>query len=88
MFKTGVGAAPKNLPPKPSPPKALKKGSKVQETSSHETSKKEELFSKQVGEDAYFVRQDALGVADGVGGWITVQSKGVFILYSCRLSHA
>ncbi|KAH8111617.1 hypothetical protein DFH11DRAFT_590725 [Phellopilus nigrolimitatus] len=23
----------------------------------------------QVGEDAYFVREDALGVADGVGGW-------------------
>ncbi|KAL5480482.1 hypothetical protein ACEPAI_1752 [Sanghuangporus weigelae] len=36
----------------------------------------EELFSLesldravQVGEDAYFVRDDALGVADGVGGW-------------------
>ncbi len=23
----------------------------------------------QVGEDAYFVRDDAMGVADGVGGW-------------------
>ena len=26
-------------------------------------------FSVQVGEDAYFSRHDALGVADGVGGW-------------------
>jgi hypothetical protein len=25
--------------------------------------------SVQVGDDAYFKRQDALGVADGVGGW-------------------
>lgn len=28
-----------------------------------------ELVSVQVGEDAYFIRSDALGVADGVGGW-------------------
>ncbi|KAK0526329.1 hypothetical protein OC835_005325 [Tilletia horrida] len=27
------------------------------------------LRSVQVGEDAYFLREDALGVADGVGGW-------------------
>ncbi|KAL4402925.1 protein serine/threonine phosphatase [Malassezia pachydermatis] len=27
------------------------------------------LLSKQVGEDAYFLKADALGVADGVGGW-------------------
>ena len=26
-------------------------------------------FSMQIGEDAYFHRYDALGVADGVGGW-------------------
>lgn len=23
----------------------------------------------QVGEDAYFIRENAMGVADGVGGW-------------------
>ncbi|WFD36543.1 protein-serine/threonine phosphatase [Malassezia cuniculi] len=27
------------------------------------------LLSQQVGEDAYFLMDDALGVADGVGGW-------------------
>ena len=27
------------------------------------------LKSVQVGEDAYFIRSDSLGVADGVGGW-------------------
>lgn len=26
-------------------------------------------LAEQVGEDAYFVREDAMGVADGVGGW-------------------
>lgn len=26
-------------------------------------------FAHQIGEDAYFIRPDALGVADGVGGW-------------------
>jgi serine/threonine protein phosphatase PrpC len=30
---------------------------------------KDRLRSVQVGEDAYFLRPDALGVADGVGGW-------------------
>ena len=28
----------------------------------------------QVGEDAYFVREDAMGVADGVGGWSSRKS--------------
>lgn len=27
------------------------------------------MTSVQVGEDAYFLRSDSLGVADGVGGW-------------------
>lgn len=30
---------------------------------------KDRLRSVQVGEDAYFLRPDSLGVADGVGGW-------------------
>lgn len=29
----------------------------------------DELLAVQVGEDAYFVRDNAMGVADGVGGW-------------------
>lgn len=29
----------------------------------------EHYYSIQIGEDAYFRRSDALGVADGVGGW-------------------
>ncbi|KAF9963350.1 hypothetical protein BGZ65_004119, partial [Modicella reniformis] len=32
-------------------------------------------FSVQVGEDAYFRRHDALGVADGVGGWCGTTGK-------------
>jgi hypothetical protein len=31
----------------------------------------------QVGEDAYFVRDNAMGVADGVGGWARVKPKGM-----------
>lgn len=36
--------------------------------------------SVQVGEDAYFVRDNAMGVADGVGGWSRVRHPGKFIL--------
>jgi hypothetical protein len=31
-----------------------------------------DYYSVQIGEDAYFRRSDALGVADGVGGWADV----------------
>jgi len=31
----------------------------------------------QVGEDAYFVRDNAMGVADGVGGWARVRHSGI-----------
>lgn len=31
--------------------------------------------SAQVGEDAYFRRSDAIGVADGIGGWSTTAGK-------------
>ncbi|KAJ6580907.1 hypothetical protein B0H19DRAFT_1060608 [Mycena capillaripes] len=31
----------------------------------------------QVGEDAYFVRENAMGVADGVGGWARVKHPGI-----------
>ena len=30
-----------------------------------------------VGEDAYFVRDNAMGVADGVGGWSRVNKNGM-----------
>jgi len=33
----------------------------------------------QVGEDAYFVRENAMGVADGVGGWS--RARGVFFIH-------
>ncbi|KAG0026334.1 hypothetical protein BGZ82_009534, partial [Podila clonocystis] len=40
-------------------------------------------FSVQVGEDSYFRRHDALGVADGVGGWSGANPA----LYSRKLMH-
>ena len=36
--------------------------------------------SIQVGDDAYFKRHDALGVADGVGGWRTHKGKFITLL--------
>lgn len=33
----------------------------------------------QVGEDAYFVRDNAMGVADGVGGWAKHRRSGEFV---------
>lgn len=34
--------------------------------------------SSQVGEDAYFRRSDAIGVADGIGGWSETAGKKFF----------
>lgn len=31
----------------------------------------------QIGEDAYFIRDDAMGVADGVGGWAKARSRDI-----------
>jgi hypothetical protein len=35
-------------------------------------------LSVQVGEDAYFIRDNAMGVADGVGGWDRMRLRGTF----------
>ena len=45
-----------------------------------------ELKSVQVGEDAYFLRSDSLGVADGVGGW-SGQAGADPALFSRLLMH-
>lgn len=34
----------------------------------------------QVGEDAYFIRENAMGVADGVGGWSKARKAGVYFI--------
>lgn len=44
------------------------------------------LTSRQVGEDAYFLRQDALGIADGVGGW-AARANASPALFSRLLMH-
>ncbi|KAG0742059.1 hypothetical protein G6F57_006539 [Rhizopus arrhizus] len=51
-----------------------------------DTKKRDHYLSTQVGEDAYFIRSDALGVADGVGGWSGVTSANA-ALYSRKLMH-
>ncbi|KAG1468564.1 hypothetical protein G6F56_003761 [Rhizopus delemar] len=40
----------------------------------------------QVGEDAYFRRSDAIGVADGVSGWMNTEGANS-ALYSSRIMH-
>ena len=35
----------------------------------------------QVGEDAYFVRDNAMGVADGVGGWCRTRTLGLMFFH-------
>ena len=45
----------------------------------------------QVGEDAYFVRDNAMGVADGVGGWSRTRTSVVYFLtsaYACPFSES
>ncbi|KAI8975581.1 phosphatase 2C-like domain-containing protein [Mycotypha africana] len=44
-------------------------------------------LSVQIGDDAYFRRSDAIGVADGVGGWAGVSSAANAALYSRKLMH-
>lgn len=47
---------------------------------------KTRLRSLQVGEDAYFLKDDAMGIADGVGGWAS-SSHGDPALFSRLLMH-
>ena len=42
-------------------------------------------LSVQVGEDSYFRRYDALGVADGVGGWSHSATAGKFSTLPMRV---
>lgn len=44
------------------------------------------MLSYSGGEDAYFVRPDSIGVADGVGGWVSVKGANS-ALYSRMLMH-
>lgn len=41
-------------------------------------------LSVQVGEDAYFLRDNAMGVADGVGGWARVKGARIFGWHTCE----
>lgn len=70
MFKHGVAVAPKN---KDSP--NGKKGAGSKKGNSKTESPPTICKAVQAGEDAFFLRHDAMGVADGVGGWSTVKSE-------------
>ncbi|KAJ7230463.1 hypothetical protein GGX14DRAFT_583347 [Mycena pura] len=57
------------------------------------TSPTDAPLAVQVGEDAYFVRENAMGVADGVGGWARVKTSipptgpSASALFASRLMH-
>ena len=57
----------------------------------HHSPAEDVRLSVKVGEDAYFVRDNAMGVADGVGGWskshLTQASSTPFALFARRLMH-
>ena len=40
----------------------------------------------QVGEDAYFIRENAMGIADGVGGWAKSRGSGMSHVFLDRWS--
>lgn len=35
----------------------------------------------QVGEDAYFIHENAMGIADGVGGWARTRGSGMWLVF-------
>ncbi|EGG10268.1 uncharacterized protein MELLADRAFT_115584 [Melampsora larici-populina 98AG31] len=49
--------------------KILNSLSSTQLTNPKKSSRDHDCLSQQIGEDSYFLRNDSLGVADGVGGW-------------------
>ncbi|KAF7363560.1 Protein phosphatase [Mycena sanguinolenta] len=67
-----------------------KRGHRVRSLHTHTT---DAPLAVQVGEDAYFVRDNAMGVADGVGGWARVKhavppsSPSASALFARRLMH-
>lgn len=47
-----------------------------------------QFLSHSAGEDAYFLRPDSAGVADGVGGWAGVKGANPAYYAACLLHHA
>ncbi|KAF7732522.1 hypothetical protein EC973_003269 [Apophysomyces ossiformis] len=72
--------------PKPKPSFNFAYGAAGIAKRGRQTQSNECYQSIQVGEDAYFYRSDALGVADGVGGWIGTAGANA-ALYSRKLMH-
>ena len=51
-------------------------GGAARTSSSSHSGQEEEDVCERVGEDAYFRKGDAIGIADGVGGWKAKQISG------------
>ncbi|KAK7031652.1 protein phosphatase [Favolaschia claudopus] len=72
-----------------------KRGHRVRamHTNAYQESYTDAPLAVQVGEDAYFVRENAMGVADGVGGWARVKhpappsGPSASALFARRLMH-
>ncbi|KAJ7663857.1 hypothetical protein DFH06DRAFT_1471007 [Mycena polygramma] len=70
-----------------------KRGHRVRALHTHAEVQTDAPLAVQVGEDAYFVRENAMGVADGVGGWARVKHSApptgpsASALFARRLMH-
>ena len=71
MFRNGAYGIPKNTSQHTRTQAKGKGKEKLLEATSSDDMLEggEHCLSVSVGEDAYFLRSDSLGVADGVGGW-------------------
>ncbi|KAJ3075957.1 hypothetical protein HDU98_006268 [Podochytrium sp. JEL0797] len=58
-----------------------------EETDSTNDASQHQGLAVRVGEDAYFVRKDGMGVADGVGGWKDVVTNSNAALFSSLVMH-
>ncbi|KAJ1786126.1 hypothetical protein LPJ59_005994, partial [Coemansia sp. RSA 2399] len=94
MFSHAATGIPKfqNRIPLPKKEHELEKSAGAAEANSKETSDptaidaSEEELATSAGEDAFFHRADALGIADGVGGWAGVKDADP-ALFARRLMH-
>lgn len=68
--------------PKNSKPNSARRDWSHPNLRSKHASLEEANLAVQVGEDAYFISDNAMGVADGVGGWKNRTGQALFIYFS------
>lgn len=62
-------------------PRAAGRGGHMNKPFTSSSSLQDGSQAVQVGEDAYFIRENAMGIADGVGGWARTRGSGMWPVY-------